>query len=137
MKKKTKSKAKTDNNEQPVLYCSFCGKSQHEVKKLIIGPTVFICNECLILCLEIASSDEPKPTASKGMIEKKLNTFTGILFNKYEPVIDELIEKGNYSNVDSIIRDFLIYVVERHNRMFGQGNEITINAKLLEFPPSE
>ena len=35
------------------LYCSFCGKSQHEVRKLIAGPTVFICDECVELCLDI------------------------------------------------------------------------------------
>lgn len=34
-------------------YCSFCGKSQHEVKKLIAGPAAFICNECVALCVEI------------------------------------------------------------------------------------
>tara|TARA_B100000929_G_scaffold277732_1_gene253378 strand:- start:2553 stop:3830 length:1278 start_codon:yes stop_codon:yes gene_type:complete len=36
-----------------ILYCSFCGKSQHEVKKLIAGPTVFICDECVELCMDI------------------------------------------------------------------------------------
>src|SRR5437763_14472089 len=35
------------------LYCSFCGKSQHEVRKLIAGPTVFICDECVELCTDI------------------------------------------------------------------------------------
>ncbi len=35
------------------LYCSFCGKSQHLIKKLIAGPTVFICNECVDLCVDI------------------------------------------------------------------------------------
>jgi len=35
------------------LYCSFCGKSQHEVRKLIAGPTVFICDECVGLCNDI------------------------------------------------------------------------------------
>jgi hypothetical protein len=35
------------------LYCSFCGKSQHYVKKLIAGPTVFICDECVVLCVNI------------------------------------------------------------------------------------
>lgn len=34
------------------LYCSFCGKSQHEVRKLIAGPTVFICDECVELCMK-------------------------------------------------------------------------------------
>ena len=37
------------------LYCSFCGKSQHEVRKLVAGPTVFICDECLNLCMDIIS----------------------------------------------------------------------------------
>lgn len=36
-----------------VLYCSFCGKSQHEVKKLIAGPSVFVCDECVELCNDI------------------------------------------------------------------------------------
>jgi len=36
-----------------LLYCSFCGKSQHEVKKLIAGPSVFICDECVDLCNDI------------------------------------------------------------------------------------
>ena len=35
------------NNNKNILYCSFCGKSQHEVRKLIAGPTVFICDECV------------------------------------------------------------------------------------------
>ena len=42
------------------LYCSFCGKSQFEVKKLIAGPTVFICDECVRLCMDIVQ-DEEKP----------------------------------------------------------------------------
>ncbi len=39
------------------LYCSFCGKSQHEVRKLIAGPTVFICDECVELCMEIIKEE--------------------------------------------------------------------------------
>ncbi len=35
------------------LYCSFCGKSQHEVRKLIAGPTVFICDQCVVLCTDL------------------------------------------------------------------------------------
>ena len=41
------------NNSENTLYCSFCGKSQHEVRKLIAGPTVFICDECVELCMDI------------------------------------------------------------------------------------
>ncbi len=43
----------TQNSGDSTLYCSFCGKSQHDVKKLIAGPTVFICDECIELCNEI------------------------------------------------------------------------------------
>ena len=42
-----------DNKGDKLLYCSFCGKSQHEVRKLIAGPSVFVCDECVELCNEI------------------------------------------------------------------------------------
>ena len=42
-----------NNNDDKLLYCSFCGKSQHEVKKLIAGPSVFVCDECVDLCNDI------------------------------------------------------------------------------------
>ena len=44
-------------NEKITLYCSFCGTSQHEVRKLIAGPTVFICEECIELCVYIADQE--------------------------------------------------------------------------------
>lgn len=44
-------------HEKNPLYCSFCGKSQHEVPKLIAGPTVFICNECIELCVSILQEE--------------------------------------------------------------------------------
>jgi len=45
--------SKTGGDSKNTLYCSFCGKSQHEVRKLIAGPTVFICDECVELCMDI------------------------------------------------------------------------------------
>jgi len=55
-----------DNSEaKNTLFCSFCGKSQHEVKKLIAGPTVFICDECVELCMDIIK-EEHKATFSKS-----------------------------------------------------------------------
>jgi ATP-dependent Clp protease ATP-binding subunit ClpX len=45
--------ASTTGDSKNTLYCSFCGKSQHEVRKLIAGPTVFICDECVELCMDI------------------------------------------------------------------------------------
>ena len=47
------SKSDQSGDGKNPLYCSFCGKSQHEVKKLIAGPTVFICDECVELCMDI------------------------------------------------------------------------------------
>src|SRR6195256_4042881 len=46
-----------DSGSKNTLYCSFCGKSQHEVRKLIAGPTAHICNECVDLCMDIISEE--------------------------------------------------------------------------------
>jgi len=54
----------SNKNNKNILYCSFCGKSQHEVKKLIAGPTVFICDECVELCMDIIK-EENKDTLAK------------------------------------------------------------------------
>ena len=68
---------------EKLLYCSFCGKSQHEVKKLIAGPSVFICDECIDLCNDIirdentgdpsaavAKSDLPTPQEICGILDQ-------------------------------------------------------------------
>ena len=57
----------SDEPDKTELYCSFCGKSQHEVKKLIAGPTVFICDECVELCMDIIR-EETKNSAVKSKI---------------------------------------------------------------------
>jgi ATP-dependent Clp protease ATP-binding subunit ClpX len=49
---------------EEILRCSFCGKSQNEVKKLIAGPSVYICNECIDICNEIINDDEQAETAN-------------------------------------------------------------------------
>ncbi|MBM4181787.1 MAG: ATP-dependent Clp protease ATP-binding subunit ClpX [Betaproteobacteria bacterium] len=48
------------DRDEKLLYCSFCGKSQHEVRKLIAGPSVFICDECVDLCIDIIREDVGK-----------------------------------------------------------------------------
>jgi ATP-dependent Clp protease ATP-binding subunit ClpX len=69
------------NDEGKLLYCSFCGKSQHEVRKLIAGPSVFICDECVELCNDIireemqegmgeAASRLPKPREIKDSLDQ-------------------------------------------------------------------
>ena len=68
------------NEDGKLLYCSFCGKSQHEVRKLIAGPSVFICDECVELCNDIireeledksegGSSKLPKPQEIKDILD--------------------------------------------------------------------
>lgn len=52
------------SSSEKTLYCSFCGKSQHEVKKLIAGPSVFICDECIDLCNDIISEEVPADEAA-------------------------------------------------------------------------
>ena len=47
----------TKKNDKDSLFCSFCGKNQKEVKKLIAGPTVFVCDECVELCMDIIKED--------------------------------------------------------------------------------
>jgi len=51
---------------EKLLYCSFCGKSQHEVRKLIAGPSVFICDECIELCNDIIREESHAETTGKG-----------------------------------------------------------------------
>jgi len=72
----------TGDNTKNTLYCSFCGKSQHEVKKLIAGPTVFICDECVELCMDIIKEENKSHVlkSTSGVpspidIEKTLNDY--------------------------------------------------------------
>ena len=75
--------AEKKSGTEKMLYCSFCGKSQHEVKKLIAGPSVFICDECIELCNDIvrdeiagdqdskvAKSDLPTPKEISGLLDQ-------------------------------------------------------------------
>ncbi len=55
-----------DSGSEKLLYCSFCGKSQHEVRKLIAGPSVFICDECVDLCNDIIREEVRNDQSSKG-----------------------------------------------------------------------
>ena len=72
------------NDENKLLYCSFCGKSQHDVRKLIAGPSVFICDECVDLCEDIireeaiediSKSDEADHFPTPSEIHTGLNDY--------------------------------------------------------------
>lgn len=66
-------KSDKKSSGEKLLYCSFCGKSQHEVKKLIAGPSVFICDECIDLCNDIIR-DESNPESATGASKSDLPT---------------------------------------------------------------
>ncbi|WP_347251547.1 ATP-dependent Clp protease ATP-binding subunit ClpX [Legionella sp.] len=71
--------SRTGNGDgDKVLYCSFCGKSQHEVKKLIAGPSVFVCDECVELCNDIIreeTQDTPEETETRLPTPKEISNF--------------------------------------------------------------
>ena len=60
------NKSTVGGESKNTLYCSFCGKSQHEVRKLIAGPTVFICDECVELCMDIIREENKTQVVKSG-----------------------------------------------------------------------
>ena len=63
-------------SEEKNLHCSFCGKSQHEVKKLIAGPSVYICDECVELCDDIITEEKEQELKNEGNSEGKSQIMT-------------------------------------------------------------
>ena len=105
---------KKDNNDE-VLRCSFCNKSQREVKKLIAGPTVFICDECVDICLDIIAEDRildqqtdtslPKPREIKALLdeyvigqEQAKKKLAVAVYNHYKRI--DFAEKSHGSDVE-------------------------------------
>jgi len=84
-------KSSDDKDGDKLLYCSFCGKSQHEVRKLIAGPSVFICDECVDLCNDIISEELQEAKTSETV--EKLPTPVEISDTLNEYVIDQLRAK--------------------------------------------
>src|SRR5210317_109917 len=100
----------SDNNGK-VLYCSFCGKSQHEVRKLIAGPSVFVCDECVDLCNDIIREEiQEKPS---GQDERKLPTPEEIRDTLDEYVIGQ----------DKAKKTLSVAVYNHYKRLNYQENE--------------
>src|SRR5260370_40797 len=90
--------SKVGGDSKNTLYCSFCGKSQHEVRKLIAGPTVFICDECVELCMDIIR-EENKSSLVKSTEYNVERAQRGIVY------IDEIDKISRKSDNPSITRD--------------------------------
>jgi ATP-dependent Clp protease ATP-binding subunit ClpX len=133
--------------ENQILYCSFCGKSQHQVKKLIAGPTVFICDDCVSLCNEILVEEIdrekfspylqniPKPKEIKKLLDEYVigqdlakKIISVAVYNHYKRV--ELKEKKKNLDVE----------IQKSNILFlgptGSGKTLIAQtlAKILKVP---
>lgn len=107
----------TSTTNDKSLYCSFCGKSQHEVRKLIAGPSVFICNECIDLCSDIVV-DEGKGAALFGDI-KSIPTPSEI----YSTLNDYVIGQEQAKKT-------LAVAVHNHYKRLAHGQDLTRDVEL-------
>src|SRR3954463_9230194 len=88
---------KKGSSSEKVLYCSFCGKSQHEVKKLIAGPSVFICDECIELCNDIIRDEVPVDSADPKATKSDLPIPSEIKASLDQYVIGQEVAKRTLS----------------------------------------
>ena len=112
------SENNNDSKSKNTLYCSFCGKSQHEVKKLIAGPTVFICDECVELCNDIIQEELedshesgeialPKPIEIKDILDDYVidqdqakKVLSVAVYNHYKRLSDNKKTKKDSNKVE-------------------------------------
>ncbi len=99
-------------SSEKVLYCSFCGKNQHEVRKLIAGPSVFICDECIELCNDIIR-DEAQSEGAQGSLSGGLPTPAEILAMLENYVIGQDVAKRGLS----------VAVYNHYKRLRHQGRK--------------
>ncbi len=110
----------SDAKARTTLYCSFCSKSQHEVRKLIAGPTVNICDECVVLCEEIIK-EEIQATGTLDLNAKIPGYIWDKLAEEQGESVEAILTEGGYVtdgetvSVTALLRSILTNASDRIN----------------------
>ncbi len=108
------SNDKNSKDDDKLLYCSFCGKSQHEVRKLIAGPSVYVCDECVELCNDII----------KDELDDETSTFSGNSLPKPKEIKEEL--DGYVIGQDRAKKILAVAVYNHYKRLRNKSKKDTI-----------
>jgi ATP-dependent Clp protease ATP-binding subunit ClpX len=108
------SNDKNSKDDDKLLYCSFCGKSQHEVRKLIAGPSVYVCDECVELCNDII----------KDELEDETSTFSGNSLPKPKEIKEEL--DGYVIGQDRAKKILAVAVYNHYKRLRNKSKKDSI-----------